>query len=510
MITKEEFEKKIKILINKLQTGLNDQVILDSKKLLKVSSDQVLINIISIAHQNKGDYNSSIEVLHKAIKSKPKNIFFLNNIGLSYFKKNDLRNAENYYKRAIEIDPNYVNVLNNYGNLKKELDLFDESIELFNRALLSDKNSLESNYNLATVYQGLGDYLNAIKFYEKVLEINPNFTKADRNISSIINYSKENEHFLSMKKKIIKTDLKAHQKLELHFALGKAYEDIKEYQEAFNNISSANLLMKKLTNYDISKDKEQFDKIKKFFSNKKYTPIKRNKIKTIFILGMPRSGTSIVEQIISSHSKVFGGGELIYLNKIINEKIINNPNFLTKTDKVFNEAQDDYLSKISIKNKDFLNFTDKAPLNFKWIGFILSMLPNSKIIHCTRDRADVCWSNYKNQFEGSLHFSNDFKDLSDYYKMYEDLMKFWKEKFNNQIYDLNHDNLTNNPENTIKELISFCELEWDEKCLKPEENKRAIKTVSFKQARTPIYKNKTKNFALFDEYLGDLKKYLYN
>jgi tetratricopeptide (TPR) repeat protein len=508
MITKEEFEKKIKILINKLQVGLYDQVLIDAQKLQKVRNDQILINIISLAHQYNGNYDSSIKILDKGLKSNPNNIFFLNNMGLSYFKKNDIKNAENFFNRALEIDPTYINVLNNYGNLKKELDLFDEAIEFFSKALLSDENSLETNYNLATSYQGLGDYINAIKFFEKVLKINPNFTKADRNISSIVNYTKESKHFLSMKKKVTKKDLKIDQKLELHFALGKAYEDIKDYKEAFKNISNANLLMKKVTNYDISTDQKQFDEIKKFFDNKKYLATKKNKIKTIFILGMPRSGTSITEQIISSHPEVFGGGELIYLNKIINEKIINNPSFFNKTNQIFSEAQDDYLSKISFKNKNFLNFTDKAPLNFKWIGFILNILPNSKIIHCKRDKADVCWSNYKNQFEGSLHFSNDLKDLSNYYKMYEELMNFWKEKFDNQIYDLNHEKLISEPEKTIKELINFCELEWDEKCLKPEANKRAIKTISFKQARTPIYKNKVKNLMFYYEYLGDLKKFL--
>ena len=222
---------------------------------------------------------------------------------------------------------------------------------------------------------------------------------------------------------------------------------------------------------------------------------------------MPRSGTSLVEQIISSHNEVLGGGELIHMSQIINEKILNNSN-LKDLNKTFIEAKDEYISKISYGNNDFLNFTDKSPLNFRWIGFILNLLPNSKIIHCRRNKLDVCWSNYKNHFEGSLPFSNNFQDLGKFYQMYEDLMFFWQKKFSSQIYNLDYEDLVNNSENKIRDLINFCELKWDENCLKHHENKRAIKTVSFNQARKPIYKEKVKNILLYDAYLGELKKTL--
>ena len=508
--TKKEFNQKIQILTNKLKVGLFDEVIFDAKRLLKVSKDQILFNILSIAHQSKGDYDESIKIMNIALKLKPKNIYFLNNLGLSYFKKGDLKNAEFFYSQAIKINPDYLNILNNYGNLKKELDSHKEAIEYFNKAILLDENSLEANYNLALVYQAMGDYNSAIKFFEKALSIKPNFTKIDRNIASMTNYTLDNKHFISMKEKIKHTNLNNYQKLELHFALGKAFESIKDYKNSFKNIDYANVLMKNFTNYNIHKDEQLFKNIKKTFENKNYTPAKPNKIKTIFILGMPRSGTSIVEQIISSHPMVFGGGELIYLNQIIDEKFLSKSNVFENMSKIFNEAQTEYLEKISLKNKNNLSFTDKSPLNFRWIGFILNMLPNSKIIHCRRNKLDVCWSNYKNQFEGSLYFSNNFKDLSEYYAMYEDLMKFWKEKFPNQIYDLDHDKLISNSKTTIKKLITFCDLEWNDKCLKPEENKRAVKTVSFKQARSPIYKEKVKNCLLYDKYLDELKEYLSN
>ena len=508
MISKKELETKTNILINKLQVGLFDEVIPGVKKLIKVSRDQILINILSLAYQGKGDYNNSIELLKKALKTNQKNIFFLNNIGLSYFKKNDLINAEYHYKKALEINPNYIKTLNNYGNLKKELNLFDEAIEYFEKALLLKDDNLEINYNLSVIYQGLGQYEKAIKYLEKVLIINPKFTKADRVISSMTHYTNDNKHFHLMKKKILENDLEKPQKLELHFALSKAYEDLKDYKNAFENIEKGNSLVKTLSKYSIEKDEKLFKKIKSFFDKKKFTPIDYNKIKTIFILGMPRSGTSLIEQIISSHHQVLGGGELNYMNKIIDEKILSSTVDVDNFDDIFHKAQNDYISMISFQNNNLLNFTDKSPLNFRWIGFILNILPNSKIIHCKRNKLDVCWSNYKNQFEGGLYFSNNFKDLGKYYELYEDLMKFWEKIFEKQIYNLNYEELIDNPEKIIKEIINFCEIEWDENCLKHHKNKRPIKTVSFNQARKPIYKDKIKNSILYDEYLDDLKKSL--
>ena len=178
----------------------------------------------------------------------------MNNIGLSYLKKNDLKNASYYFDRAIKINPNYINVLNNYGHLKKELNLFNEAIEYFNKALLLDKNNLEVNFNIATIYQGLGDYDNSIKYFKKVLEINPNMTKSDRNLSMMVKYTKNNQHFLEMKQKVINDKLNVHQKIELNFALGKAYEDIEDYKNSFEKLEEANSLVKSITQYNIQQD----------------------------------------------------------------------------------------------------------------------------------------------------------------------------------------------------------------------------------------------------------------
>ena len=219
--------------------------------------------------------------------------------------------------------------------------------------------------------------------------------------------------------------------------------------------------------FNIEKEREYFDKIKNAF---KTIDDKNNFCdrELILIVGMPRSGTSLIEQILSSHNKVFGGGELSFIPNLLNKKIFNNFGNLKneKFNKILEEIQKKYLEKISIIDKTNSVFTDKAPLNFRYIGFLKKIFPNSKIVHCKRNSAEVSWSNFKHYFPGSLPFTNNLKDIKNFYKLYEDIMEFWKSYFSKEIFEIEYEGFVNNSNTEIRKLIKFCELDWDENCLK--------------------------------------------
>lgn len=501
-------ENKINIILNKLRVEEFDEVIAQSKILIKkFKNQQILYNILSLAYQGKGEYQKSIELLSHALKSQPKNIFFLNNLGLSYYKNTEFEKAEDLFKRVLDINPNYINTLNNLAILKKDLDLVEEAIELYEKALSISEDNIDINYNLAALHQSTGNYKKSIFYYNKILQLNPKLTRADSAIAAMSKYSENDEHFLNMKKKIKSNELNDNEKTELHFALGKAYEDVNDFDAAFLNFKNANILRKKITGYKIESDIDQFKKIKKFFSEYKLKNLKINSKKIIFILGMPRSGTSLVEQIISNHKNVYGGGEVAFLErKIFKNKILKEGiDGFKSNEKIFynklNEIQEYYITQIDKRDSSTKTFTDKSPLNFKWIGFIQSLFPNSKIIHCNRNSIDTCWSMYKNNFYGSINFSNDLKDLGNYYNMYKDLMFFWETNYKNKIYNISYENLISDQENEIKNLINFCDIGWDADCLEYHKNKKTIKTVSFVQARKPIYKTSIK---ASDNYLNHI------
>ncbi len=509
MLTDNEVKKKFDILANKLQAGLYEDVINESSILLKKRQHQVFFNLLSLAYQATGEFQKSADIMEKALKMNSNNPYFLNNMGVSQHKLENFFLAEKYFNRGLEIAPNYINILNNLGNLKKDLNFTNEAIEYYNKSLSIKKDIVETHLNIANCYQSIGNYEKSVEHLKEVLKLNPKFTIGDRLISSMKRYEKTDTHLNEMLTKIKKFDLNDEQLSNLYFGIGKAYEDLKDYSKSFENYKKGNLILKKLNPFDIRTEERNFKNIKKKFSIKSNINIPRNLRKIIFIVGMPRSGTSLVEQILSSHKNVYGGGELAILPNIIKKKISKeyddfSLNDIPKIEQLFLECSNDYIDKIKILDPSKKDFTDKAPLNFRFIGYIKKIFPNSKIVHCKRDVVDIAWSNYKHYFHGSLPFSNDLADIAKYFKLYLDLMNFWNKDFTNDIYNIEYEKLVNEPKIEIENLLKFCDLEWDDQCMKHEENSRSIKTASATQARKPIYKSSIKSSNFFKDYLEEL------
>lgn len=508
MISDQQLKIKTDVLTNKLSAGLFVEVITEAKGLLRKRSHQIIYNILSIAYQSLGKFDLSVKIMEEALKKNPKNAYFLNNMGISKHKLESFEEAEYYFKKGLEFAPNYINILNNIGNLKKDLNLIDEAIIFYKKSLLINENLTETNFNLATIYITLGKFSDAEYYLNKILIINPKSTEADRLISTFTKYTVDSDHLQKMNNKISDKTLNKNQLMHLHFALGKAFEDIKKYEDSFKNFNKANQYLSEIVRYDIHQDIKKFEKIKETTKYINKIKINKNLRQLIFIVGMPRSGTSLVEQIISSHSNVFGGGELPFLSNLIHREILNNKELdaIENNDlkNLLEIIQEEYISKISKIDSSSKAFIDKAPLNFKYIGFIKKIFPDSKIINCNRDPIDICWSNYKNFFSGTLHFSNNLNNLASYYSLYQNYIKFWKELFPDEIYDIIYENLVKNPKEEIKNLLNFCDLEWEESCLKHENNPKSIKTASWVQARKPIYKSAVKSSDHFKMYLGEL------
>ena len=227
---------------------------------------------------------------------------------------------------------------------------------------------------------------------------------------------------------------------------------------------------------------------------------------------MPRSGTTLVEQIISSHPDVFGGDELDFIPDIINKNLpdINYDSLNNLNEKNFSEMGLEYENKVIKLSNAQKKFTDKLPLNFKWIGFIKLILPNAKIIHCTRNPQDVCFSIYTNYFTNEqMRFSSNLEEIVDFYNLYKNIISYWNNLLPNFIYNVKYENLITNSELEIKKLVKFSGLEWNNIFLKHYENNRSIKTASDIQARQKIYSssiNKWKNYSKqLDSYFKKLK-----
>jgi len=517
MMQEKIFKQKTQNLINQYNKENYLLVIREAKLLLqKVPNNTFLYNLIGSCFQNLNDLDNAKFFFERALTIDNKNISALNNIANVYKNLKNFSLAKDNYQKALNINPNFINALVNYGSLKYELNDYEGSIILYKKALSLNEKTPQAHYNLGLVYQAMGFFDKAKYHLQKLIKINPKMTSADKILSRITKYVNDDPHINEMEKKLNTLELNDLEKINLFFSLGKAYEDLENYEKSFFYLKSGNDLKKKLIKYQKNVDNKNFKTIKEFFKNFDFKNINTNKYNKdiIFIVGMPRSGTSLVEQILSSHSSIYGAGELPYLNNIIDINFLENNNLEINKLKNLNDINlqkslgDFYFSFMDKYNANNNIITDKAPLNFKWLGLIKLIIPNSKIVHCSRSPKDNCLSLYKNIFDDNLNWCYDEDDLSNFYYEYSNLMSFWKEKLPDFIYDVQYEKLISNPEFEIKNLLNFCDLKWEESCLNFHKNSRAIKTVSSSQARKTFYSSSINSYQKYENFLNKLNSYL--
>ena len=442
--------------------------------------------------------------MNEALALNPNHPDFLNNMGTCFYLLHKYSEAEKYFRKGLEIDTKNLHILNNLGNLKRETYRIEESIEYYKKVLNIQKNAVPTLFNLVGIYRITNQKENSKQYCKKILELNKKLTDADRQYSLVHKYVENDSHLIEMLKKIEEIDLSNLEKIHVYYAIHKAYEDIKDYKNAFKYLKIGNDLLKKETKYNFSQDEKRIQKFINFYKKIKKVKTTGDHRGLIFIVGMPRSGSSLIEQILTSHRKVFGGGEIPYIqeiaNSIINEEKIDSS--------LINNYKNQYLELIKELNKSSPIFTDKELLNFINIGLILKLFPNAKIINCTRDPVDNCWSIYKNYFPIKTKFVNNFKDIANFYKLYLNTMKFWQKEFPNNIFSLQFETLLENPKDQIEKILNFCDLEWDENVMSHYKSSRIIRTLSFDQANKPISKKVASTIKNYKDMIGDLIKEL--
>ena len=502
--TDEILNKKYDKLYKKFLKGKFSEVIDGCNKFLKKRKHQLFFNLLCVAYQKIGKIDQSIVVMNEALTLNPNHPNFLNNLGTCFYMLHKFSEAEKYFKRGLEIDNKHLHILNNLGNLKRETYKIEDSINYYKKVLSIQHDAVATLFNLVGIYRISNEKEESKKYCKKIIELNKKLTDADRQYSLVHKYAKNDPHLNEMLKKVNDDDFNNLEKIHLCYGIHKAYEDIGDYKNAFKFLKKGNELLKKESKYDFSKDEKKIQGNINLYKKIKKIQTSTNHRGLIFIVGMPRSGSSLVEQILASHKKVFGGGELPYIQEIA-QKIISEE----KVDaSLINNYRNDYLSLIKELNDSSFIFTDKELLNFNSIGLILSLFPGAKIINCTRDPIENCWSIYKNFFPIKTEFVNNFKDIAKFYKLYQNTMNFWQEEFPKNIYNLKYENLVENPKKNIEEILSFCDLEWDENVMSHHKNLRIIKTLSFDQANKPISKKVSNTIKNYKDMVEDLIKEL--
>ena len=511
----ENLKSKIQLLVNLYKSKNLNKAESYAKKLLRENNKIVfLYNILGLILFDLNKVDEAIDCFERGTQVNPKNIdvaLIYNNLGSVYFHRKNYLEAENYFKNSIKVNSKNSEALNNLGNLLVHLNRYEEGIECYNKAIKNNEKFIASYYNIAIAYKNIGKFPESKKYLLKAIDIKNDFFTAHRNLSEITKYEKGNKHLDMMVKMYEEKSIDKDKKTEIAFALGKAFNDIKDFNKAFYYFQEGNNNRKKEVYFSKENEIKEFNFIKKTFSEKflKNIDIKNKDDSAIFIVGMPRSGTTLVEQIISSHPKVYGGDEINLLPELIGKKFKNISDVTISNKEILTEISDDYISFLKKISNNSEKITDKLPINFKWIGFIKSILPKAKIIHCKRNSKDVCLSIYRNYFTNKkLNFAYNIDDIIFFYNLYSDLMQYWNKLVPDFIIDVVYEDLIANPVNEIKNLIQSINLEWDEKCIKFYENKRPIKTTSDTQARKEIYKSSINIWKNYQDKFNDSFKNL--
>lgn len=495
-------------------------------------------NNLGGALKDKGDFTAAIESYRAAIRLKPEYAEAYNNLGAALQASGDLAGAVDNFRQALRLKPDHVEALGNMSTALKDQGKLDEAlagykklvslrpdlasahngigavlkaqgdlqgaIPHFKRAISLDPSHAGGYISMGNALQVQGDFAGATENFKHALKLEPDNIGAHRNLGLIKKYKTGDAQIAQMRKLAARENLSLPDKIFISFALGKAYADTGETDEAFKWISQGNRLRKRELKYDIATDRQLFARIRKSFAETplRVTPEKEAVQKPVFIVGMPRSGTSLVEQILDSHSAVHGAGELQLAVDSLKKAGWPPQPF---EDGYLARFRADYLAGLSALGVSGTFITDKMPLNFRWVGYILCAMPEAIVIHTTRDARATCWSVFRHYFSSRGNgYAYDLSDVAAYYRMYAELMDFWHEKFPGRIYDLSYEALTQNQEEEIRKLLAHAGLGWEGACLEFHKNARAVLTTSSAQVRQKMYQGSSEEWRKYEAHLGPL------
>lgn len=513
-----------------------------------------LHHLALIEHGN-GEMHKAEKLLQKALKAMPNYHQAWNSLGTVLRKMRRHEDALRAFEKAIELKPDYADAITNRGNVMWDLGEYAKAEELYREALEADRTSdlvyvthmslghalrdqgrldeARESYNTALelnpdnaelllamgeMERSCGDFEEAENFIRRAIEQEPDYVEAHRALSGIKKFTDENDPDLQALRgldQLAKTEPHTRTWLgNLNFALAKAYEDLEDYDLAFEKYAYANKLIRENYEYDPKRIERYFDTIVKCTTREfmdEHAGEGVDSDKPIFIVGMPRSGTSLVEQILASHSDVHGAGELKSLPKSVirvrglppeHTDELFTRSFANKlNEERLHEIAQSYLEDLERFAPGAKRVTDKMPTNFVWVWLIKLAFPNAKIIHCVRDPVATCLSCFTRFFSELTSWSHDMEEIAWFYKNYRKMMDHWDDVMPGEILHMRYEDLVTDQEAQTRRLLDHCGLDWQDDCLNFHKTKRRVSTASDTQVRKPIYTSSIDAWKRYEKHL---------
>jgi len=466
-------------------------------------------------HFASGNYNEALSCYKAAVSECPDSAVYQNNLGTAYQQLEDGAKAERCFLESIRLNPELLITYCNLAYIYSSQGHYDKSLDYYGHALGRHADYEPALSGRAVVLERMGKHKSAFDLIKPIIESGAYTDQTALAYARLGTRLGHEQHAVTVLKSLLSRPLLSHHdRIQANYALGGLLDRRKEYDTAFAHFRTANELRN--VNFERWAQREMDDAIIHTFTpeHSKQFPISSNTEEGIvFVVGMPRSGTTLVEQILASHPDIFGAGELTDIRDIaasLPGKTGSKFCFPLEFNRVTTEILDKFSYSYTRKLHDLANgesiIVDKMPSNFMFLGLIEHLLPNARIIHCKRDPMDTCLSCYMQHFSNGQYFSYNQSDLAFFYNSYRGLMKHWKSALHLPVLEVQYEELVGNQEAVTRQIIAFTGLDWNPDCLSFYESGRKVITASYEQVRNPIYSSSVGKWKKYQKHLSVLKR----
>jgi len=515
--------------------------------------DQAARELLADAGFHQSDFPKAVAVLRSLLEQAPNNHVYHNKIAVAYALQSEFKTAAMHLRKALRIKPDHLPACLDLCKVATELGEFTEAIQAGLQAVRLSPQNPKVHDHIAMAYevygfydkarehyeiaarlspndglrqyacgnslQGIGDKESARQYLEKAIELLPRFVPPYQALARMNRYSSpDHEDFTKLKSLLDDPDLAENNRGVLHFALGKMYEDCGLYEQAFEHFAAGNRTEKRKYHYRPEAYRDFVNRLIDSCPAENYSATSGRghpSSTPLFIVGMPRSGTTLVEQILSCHPDVFGAGELPWFIKCANDapEIVRSsrpyPECIADLDgqeaQMLGKAYLDYLTSLT-GSDNYKYIINKWPNNYERVGLIARIFPNARFIHCQRNPLDNLISQYTLMFPNSVEYSYDLFHLGAHHTQYERLMRYWESVLTERFFRIQYEELVRDQELWSRKLLDFLGLPWDPACLSFHKSDRIVRTYSEAQVRQPMYSGSIDRWKHYEKFLEPLQR----